>query len=91
MKTSMTALGLVMLSGDVCPGVTTGDKSYLMDCMYFNARSLVHKTDEVQTLVVDVDLIAVTETWLKPDILDCEILPTTDFSIHRRDNHRFLE
>ena len=46
---------------------------------------LVHKTDELQTLAVDVDLIAVTETWLRPDILDCEILPTNDFSIYRRD------
>ncbi|CAB4021357.1 Hypothetical predicted protein, partial [Paramuricea clavata] len=33
----------------------------------------------------DLDLIAVTETWLKPHILDCEILPGLDFSIHRRD------
>ena len=31
------------------------------------------------------DLIAVTETWLKPHILDSEILPGLDFSIHRRD------
>jgi hypothetical protein len=89
-KTSMTAVGLVMLSGDVSsnpgPGVTTGaDKRYLIDCLYFNARSLVHKTDKLQTLAVDVDLIAVTETWLRPDIIDCKILPTNDFSIYRRD------
>ena len=38
---------------------------------------------KLQTLAVDVDLIAVTETWLRPDILDCKILPTNDFSIYR--------
>ena len=82
----MTAVGLVMLSGDVSsnpgPGVTTGaDKRYSIDCLYLNARSLVHKTNELEIVAVDVDLIAVTVTWLRPDILDCEILPTNDFSI----------
>ena len=50
-----------------------------------NARSLVNKSAEFQSLAADLDLIAVTETWLKPHILDCEILPGLDFSIHRRD------
>jgi hypothetical protein len=50
-----------------------------------NARSLVNKSAEFQSLAADLDLVAVTETWLKPHILDCEILPGLDFSIHRRD------
>ena len=50
-----------------------------------NARSLVNKSAEFQSLAADLDIIAVTETWLKPHILDCEILPGLDFSIHRRD------
>ena len=54
-------------------------------CLYMNARSLVNKSAEFQSLAADLDLIAVTETWLKPHILDCEILPGLDFSIHRRD------
>ena len=35
-----------------------------MNCLYLNARSLVHKMDELQTLSIDMDIIAVTETWL---------------------------
>ena len=45
-------------------------------CLYTNARSVVNKIDELQALAIDVDIIAVTETWLKPTILRSEILPT---------------
>ena len=42
-----------------------------------NARSLVNKTEEFQIFAV--------ETWLKPCVLNCELLPGLDFTIHRRD------
>ncbi len=59
-------------------------------CLYINARSLViNKTDELQALTIDVDLLAVTETWLKPTLLDSEILTNSDFTIHRRDRAEF--
>lgn len=45
----------------------------------------MHKLDDIQVLASDVDLIAVTETWLKPDILDCELLPNLEFTIYRQD------
>jgi ornithine cyclodeaminase/alanine dehydrogenase-like protein (mu-crystallin family) len=35
----------------------------------------VNKTAELQALAVDADMIAVTETWLKPYILNTELLP----------------
>ena len=54
-------------------------------CLYFNARSLTNKITELQTLVTDVDLFAVTETWLKPEIANCELLPGNEFTIHRCD------
>jgi hypothetical protein len=61
-------------------------KPHNIECLYLNARSLANKTSELQTLVTGVDLLAVTETWLKPDqIGDCELLPGNEFSIHRRD------
>lgn len=63
---------------------TGGKKGRLMNCLYLNARSLVRKMDELQTLSIDMDLIAVTETWLKPDIQDSELLPNLGFTIHRR-------
>ena len=51
-------------------------------CLYTKARSVVNKMDKLQALAVDVDIIAVTETWLKPTILSSEILPSSDFTIH---------
>jgi hypothetical protein len=60
-------------------------KPHNIECLYLNARSLGNKTSELQTLVTGVDLLAVTETWLKPEIGNCELLPGNDFSIHRRD------
>jgi hypothetical protein len=53
---------------------------YIYEC-----AKLSNKSAEFQSLAADLDLIAVTETWLEPHILDCEILLGLDFSIHRRD------
>ena len=53
---------------------------HCMQCLYFNARSLTNKICELQTLVTDVDLLAVTETWLKPGIENGELLPGNDFT-----------
>ena len=51
-----------------------------------NARSIVNKIDELQVLAtVNVDVLAITETWLSPDINSCEIVPNMNFTIHRRD------
>ena len=48
-----------------------------IQCLHMNARSLVNKTEEFQIFAV--------ETWLKPCVLNCELLPGLDFTIHRRD------
>ena len=61
----------------------------LMHNVELNPGPEVNKTDELQALTTDVDLLAVTETWLKPTILDSEILPNSDFTIHRRDRAEF--
>ena len=50
-----------------------------------NARSLVNKSNKFQTIAVDMDCIFAVETWLKPHILNCELLPGLDFTIYRRD------
>ena len=62
-----------------------GSNPRTIECLYLNARSLNNKTNELQTLVTDVDLVAITETWLKPEIGNCEVLPGNDFTIHRKD------
>ena len=78
---------LILLAGDIAtnpdpPQYFTG---YNIQCLYLNARSLINKTNELQTLAIDIDLLAITETWLKPDNLDSEILSSNDFNIYRRD------
>ena len=66
------------------PGPTR-EKKNSVSCLYLNARSLVRKMDEFQTLTAEIDMVAVTKTWLTPNILDCELLPGSDFTIYRRD------
>lgn len=34
---------------------------------------------------MDIGLTAITETWLKPEIANCELLPQKYFIIDRRD------
>ena len=77
---------LILLAGDIAtnPGPHSTN-CYNIQCLYFNARSLSNKTCELQTMVTDIDLLAITETWLRPENLDCEILRENNFNIHRRD------
>ena len=51
-----------------------------------NARSIVNKRIELQAKAVTkkLDIIAITETWMNPDITDSEVL-SADYSIYRRD------
>ena len=55
-------------------------------CLLANARSLKNKLLDFQAAVysADLDIIAVTETWLTSYILDHEILPT-GYQLHRKD------
>ena len=78
---------LILLAGDIAtnPGPPQYLTGYNIQCLYLNARSLINKTNELQTLAIDIDLLAITETWLKPDNLDSEILSSNDFNIYRRD------
>jgi hypothetical protein len=59
----------------------------MLSCCLMNARSLCNKLIEFQALVFgnDLDFMAVTETWLKPDIKDCKILPGNQYTVYRRD------
>ena len=56
--------------------------NHIIRCLSFNARSLANKISEFQSLVVDFDMVAVTETWLKQEI---ELLSENNFKIHRKD------
>ena len=78
---------LILLAGDIAtnPGPPQASNGYNIQCFYLNARSLVKKSNELQTLAIDIDLLTITETWLKSENLDSEILPGYDFNFHRRD------
>lgn len=59
---------------------------------FTNIRSILSKCAEASSFLEDSDpdIIAFTETWLHPDILDCEVLSgSSSFNIYRRDRiHR---
>lgn len=51
-----------------------------------NSRSVARKRSELQALSVGKDLIFCVESWLNPNYLNCELLPTSaEYTIHRRD------
>ena len=45
-----------------------------LKCVNLNARSIVSKMDELRRMADDTqpDIIGITETWTKPDIVDAE-------------------
>ena len=75
-------VGLLLLCGDIS---THPGPSKNINGLYLNARSIVKKTDELKALAMGKDLIFCVESWLKPHIMNCELLPNSEFTIHRRD------
>ena len=59
--------------------------NHIIRCLSFNARSLANKISEFQSLVVDFDMVAVTETWRKQEIMNCELLSENNFKINCKD------
>jgi len=61
-------------------------KSNWSSCL-FNARSIVNKLNNFQSYIysLDLDIMAITETWLTDSIFNNEILPV-DFTIYRKDH-----
>ena len=72
----------LLISNDIQlnPGLNS---STLKSCS-LNARSIVNKRTELQAVVAtkELDIIAITETWLNPEIMDQEIL-SSDYNIYR--------
>ena len=54
--------------------VTSKPKN-ILKCMYFNARSILNKLDELELYIKDenLDIVGVTETWLTEEILTSEV------------------
>ena len=57
-----------------------------LKCVYFNARSIVNKIDELQLLIEaeHPDVIGISETWLKDNILNNELI-VNDYNIYKHD------
>ena len=63
-----------------------------LKCMYFNARSLVNKIEELELYIKEeeLDIIAVTETWLTEEILTSEY-SVQGYTLIRRDRKDLLK
>ena len=57
--------------------------------LYYNARSILPKLDELQAnvLLQKPDIICTVETWLSDDVMDNE-LSLPDYQVHRLDHNR---
>ena len=84
----------LVLSGDVQlnPGPTASSSSCItknskLNCVLLNSRSLCNKIVEFQGLVYgnNLDVVAVTETWLHDGYFDGEILSSSLYTVFRKD------
>jgi hypothetical protein len=69
--------------------LTLGNQSKSsLSCLYFNARSIMNKLDEIELIITDekLDVVAITETWLSDSVLTSEI--TVDgYTVLRKDRN----
>lgn len=86
--------GLLLLCGDIAtqpgphslPGLKNIPYCSTLKCLYMNSRSIGKKLNELQALLIGNDLVFCVESWLNPNYLNCELLPSSaDFTIYRRD------
>ena len=59
----------------------------LTDCIYFNARSIVNKTKELDALLKleEYSFIFIVETWLKPAYTDSFVINSNNYGVIRCD------
>ena len=70
------------------PNGLSGELDFI-HILYFNARSLLPKIEELRALCVtnSPDIVCVVEKWVDNSILDCE-LALPEYSIVRHDRNR---
>ena len=61
---------------NIIPSNTECDSSHLLDFCLLNTRSVKNKADKISNYICDnkLDVVALTETWLKPGIEDSTII-----------------
>ena len=69
------------------PGPVQPRKLHKLKCLYLNSRSINNKIRDIEAMenTNAHDLIAITETWLKPSIDNCELFQGNVYQILRRD------
>ena len=68
------------------PGLKNIPYCSTLKCLYMNSRSIGKKLNELQALSIGSDLVFCVESWLNPNYLNCELLPSSaGFTIYRRD------
>jgi len=67
------------------------NKSILLKCALFNARSLINKLDCLKLLLelMCIDILLITETWLDSTIPDSLLSCQNNFVCFRKDRDRF--
>ena len=75
----------LLISNDIQPNLEPTSSS-ILKCCSLNARSIVNKRSELQAVAStkDLDIIAISETWLNSDIMDQELL-SSHYNIFRKD------
>ncbi len=65
------------------------EASKQLTVLYYNARSILPKLDELRTSVLfqKPDIICIVETWLSEDVTDNELL-LPDYQVYRLDHNR---
>ena len=63
--------------------------SSFLNILYFNARSLLPKIDELRLICAfkEPDIVCIVESWLSCDVSDAELY-ITDYFIARLDRNR---
>ena len=66
------------------PGPVQPSESHKPKCLYLNSRSIYNNIRDLEAIETTNkhDLIAITETWLKPSINDGELFQGNLFQIH---------
>ena len=79
--------GPTTTSGNLRSTRQTTQSQHELKCLYFNSRSIVNKTRELEVIAnsKQYDLIAIRETWLNDSISNNELLPSDKYYIYRRD------
>ena len=72
------------------PGLDTVSHKKHLRCALLNARSLGNKQLALQTKmsVDNIDILSVTETWLRDAIFDGELLDQSLYNVFRKDRNR---